>query len=973
MRKSVIACAALIVAACSGGGGSSGSFRLIEFLEAGQNNIPRNRQLSFRFSEPVAASQDFSTRLRIQNVIQDDPANFARARGFYLVNGDEVVFTPRLPQTADRSDAGFKENGSYHVFLSGGPDGLRSTSGGRVPNQQEFVFETNIYFEDIIPAQPPRSVNLVAYDRTDDSTADISRLDPRPEELAKIDNATLIANGRIIDPGAGGPPEYGTPWHFDLRVTEPIDPASVTNRQVEMHEIYSDAMNQPDNQSSAGWFGTAVSYRVAVTLETLQSIDPDTGEYDLRIRVTPQATLVDNTRYRLRISGEILGLDFRKTFSGDNGLTGDGQTEVNGTVYDEPGGLGYVTEFLVADRPAIRSSRVVSFDPLDDGIEPEFGQTNPNEAEWNTALYNPSILPGHAVGFLSAFGQGLDGDLAISGDEEISTGDIPNEPLGNPFTVIDLNPDDDYLNDTRPGGPLTYDSYEPFELQLSSLTVSSSAKLKITGVNPIVIRVTGIVTINGLLDVSGEDGVKANSTSAAGGSGGAGGFAGASSFRGDGSSCLPPSGSGCQDFDAYLNQCSNAAAIFPTATNGEGPGRGLAGGEIFAYPYDLSNTAGSSGGGGASHATQGTRGEDRMNLGQTPGTSGTCDNQYTYNQISLSSVIGVRGYPGPTYGDREIDYVNMGGSGGGAGGAHYQYYYAASASAGGGGGGGGGSLSIISAGSIFVQGGQIDVSGGSGGNGRYFNAYPSTGSTWGRSTGGGGGGAGGSLALISGAEILLTAGIVDARGGRGGARGNAGSSATCNACSAGGDGGNGFIFMMDADGEIEGYIPNRPGEYDTHPMGVLTISEFNADRFSSITAVTELFPMPAANPAYENYDEDSEGYLPIGNDDIVGVVAESQTISVVVSSAKSDSEDPLLPDLASEITPFEVAMVEYRNGAIAIKITGDLSDLNVTPGAPDREAFVRVQAKFNYTDGVQAALGPYASIDRVTIGYSFNG
>ncbi|MHC4408958.1 MAG: hypothetical protein ACYS0F_08140, partial [Planctomycetota bacterium] len=148
---------------------------------------------------------------------------------------------------------------------------------------------------------------------------------------------------------------------------------------------------------------------------------------------------------------------------------------------------------------------------------------------------------------------------------------------------------------------------------------------------------------------------------------------------------------------------------------------------------------------------------------------------------------------------------------------------------------------------------------------------------------------------------------------------------------------------------------------------------FNADRFSSITAITELFPMTAANPAYQDYDKDTAGYLPQGNDDIEGLVAEGQTISVVVSSAKSNAADPLLPDLLSEITPFEVALLEYKNGGTAVKITGDLSALNLTPGAPDREAFVRVQAKFNYTDSVQAALGPYAAIDRVNIAYTFNG
>ena len=50
----------------------------------------------------------------------------------------------------------------------------------------------------------------------------------------------------------------------------------------------------------------------------------------------------------------------------------------------------------------------------------------------------------------------------------------------------------------------------------------------------------------------------------------------------------------------------------------------------------------------------------------------------------------------------------------------------------------------------------------------------------------------------------------------------------------------------------------------------------------------------------------------------------------------------------------------------------DMSKLNLDPNNPDREAFVRVQAAFNYDIGVQAALGPFAAIDEVTIRYRFN-
>ncbi|MHC4939215.1 MAG: hypothetical protein ACYTHK_09630 [Planctomycetota bacterium] len=964
---------ALLAVACGGGGSGSGDggFRLIEFLEAGQNNIPRNRQVAFRFSATVREDQDFSTRLRIQNVIQTDPSNFARAQGFYLVNGEEVIFTPALPNRPDRTDAGFKDDGTYHVFISGGGDGLQSSSGDRVPTQQEFIFETNQFFEDIVPAEPPRSLGLVAIDSTDGSVTDLSRLDPRPLELAKIDNNTLLANGRVIEPGAGGAPQYDDPWFLELRVSEPIDPSTVDSTTVRMFEVYSNAMTQAPDSAAPGHFGDPVDFSVPVSVETIQSVD-ENGNYDIRIRVTPAQTLVDNTRYRIVISGEVLGIDFRKTFAGDNGLTGDGQTLVEGSVYDEPGGLGYVTEFLVRDRPAITADRTLLYDPLTDGIEPESGQTTLDpENGSNTALYDPAQRPGSAVGFLSAFGNGADGPLAVSTQQIIDTGDTLNEPLGKPFTVTDLNPDDDYLADTRPGGPVTYDSAEPFELQLDSLTVSSTATLRFEGVNAVTLRVTGIVQITGILDVAGRDGGDGGKAFSNGGDAGAGGFNGADAGGGYSGRCFHNQGSGtCSDFDDYLSACASADAAFPAARNGEGPGRGLAGGDGWTYyARDNKSDYGTSGGGGASHATAGTAGEDRINLGQAPGTSGRCGPSNW--PTKLAGVIGVRSMPGPVYGDREVIDVNLGGSGGGAGGANFSYQPGTNFS-GGAGGGGGGSVTIIGASDIIIQGGRVDASGGNGGKGAIRNAYTFSGSTnWDKVTGGGGGGAGGTIALIAGGNLDLSGATIDASGGAGGERGNVGTAASCNACSAGGDGGKGFIFLMDADGEVDGFIPNRAGEYDNDPRGVLTISEFNADRFSSITAVTELFPMTAANPAYRDFNETSSGDL--DGDDIKGLVSPDQRIRVLVSSAKSNPDDPRLPDLLSELNPYEVAVIEYVNGGTAVKVTGKMSDLNVTPGAPDREAFVRVQAKFEYLRSVEAALGPFAAIDEVKISYDFNG
>ena len=829
----------------------------------------------------------------------------------------------------------------------------------------------------MIPAEPPRALQLVAVDPTGaNPDTDLSRIDPRPFEQAQLTTAEVLAAGNVIDPGAGGAPDYATPWFFELRISETIDPSTVNGTNVQLYEVRENVFSTPPSTPNPGNpSGTAVLFRVSANVATYQSIDPATGDYDIRIRVTPLQTLVDNTRYRLTFSGKILGIDFRKTFSGDNGLTGDGQTLLPDGIYEEPGGLGYVTEFLVYDRPSINASRSLLYDPFLDGIQPEEGQTANTESDINSALYNPTSEPGTAVGFLSAFGKGADGTLAASGGgvTPLDTGDTVNEPLGNPFTVNDLNPNDDYLTNTLPGGPLEYDSVQPFELELESITVSSSATLRITGVNPVLFRVTGLVQITGIVDLAGKAGGDGGSAGGRpGGAPGPGGFAGADAGGGYGGYNYHNGGSGtCVNFSVYINSVSQAKALFPGAKNGYGPGRGLAGGDGWVYyAQDNKNTYATSGGGGGSHASQGGVGEDRLNSGIAVGSAGRCGPSNW--PVRLSGVVGVRGQPGPVYGDRLVEFNNMGGSGGGSGGAHFMYYPAKNFN-GGAGGGGGGSMTIVAAGAILVQGGQIDASGGAGGKGAVVNAYPSGNNySWDKVSGGGGGGGGGTIALISGDVIDLSAAIISAMGGAGGPRATTNTTQTSTKDNKGGDGGKGFIFLMDADGEIDGFLPQGPEtgagkelEYDSDSRGVITISPFDASRFSSITAITELFPVTAAKPAYVQYNAAT---------DIVGFVANpDQRIRVRVSAAESNPENPTTADPATEIPDFEIAILQFGASGTAVVVTGDMENLNATPGTPDRRAFVRVRAAFEYDEGVEAALGPFAHIDEVKISYAFNG
>ena len=203
-----------------------------------------------------------------------------------------------------------------------------------------------------------------------------------------------------------------------------------------------------------------------------------------------------------------------------------------GAPINEVGGRGYEAEFLVFDRAVIPSAKNLTFDPLVDGVLP--GTTDPTRI--NTSLYNPATDPGKTVGFLAAFGTGKDGVLAVplNNTTILDTGDMPNAPLGQPFTVTDLSPNDEF-NKNVPSGPITWDSVEPTEFEFTALTIPNNSTLQIIGVNPILMRVRGLVEITGTLNIAGGDGRQTGGkASNPGGTAGSGGFAGGSTSRGRG-------------------------------------------------------------------------------------------------------------------------------------------------------------------------------------------------------------------------------------------------------------------------------------------------------------------------------------------------------------------------------------------------------------------------------------------------------
>ncbi|MCZ6571932.1 MAG: hypothetical protein O7C98_02065, partial [Planctomycetota bacterium] len=642
----------------------------------------------------------------------------------------------------------------------------------------------------------------------------------------------------------------------------------------------------------------------------------------------------------------------------------------------EVGGRGYEAEFLVFDRAVIPSAKNLTFDPLIDGVLP--GTTDLTRI--NTSLYNPSSNPGKTVGAL-AFGTGKDGPLSVplNGLKVLDTGDMPNALLGKPFTVTDLNPTNQW-NKNVPPGPLTYDSTVPTEFDFTTVTVPNNATLEIIGVNPVLILSVGLVQITGTITARGQNGTQGPSGGTAGGGTNLGGAGGPGGFRGgtgkDGIVSRNPGTGQCSEFQGFLDANTSAKNGFPFTQPGEGPGRGMAGGEMYSIYYSQHGTFGAppTGGGGGSHGGVGEAGEDRHNATGATGTSGpACTSSCTTApgcqgrfSVKNSGVIGIRGQPGALYGDREIADVIAGGSGGGAGGTRHHYTGATFGGAvgGGSGGGGGGSIAIY-AGDSICFGGKLDVRGGDGGGGTF-----NTRNNWHLPNGSGGGGSGGNIALISATGIEVTGGsdALDTTGGAGGARPN--PPGTCTGCNAGGDGGMGIIFLMDPDGVVDGLAPgigfqNGPQiEYSTVAFGLLTISEFvSGGRFAPTVMYTELFSVGAANPTFTNM---SPG-------DFVAESFAGQDLVFFVSGTRVDPDDPLLPDFAVEIAEFRIATIENNLGTPVTTINTPLGMLNGSDGTPERDEFMRARIDFLYDDPVQSAVGPLMTCDRIRFPFELNG
>jgi hypothetical protein len=176
---------------------------------------------------------------------------------------------------------------------------------------------------------------------------------------------------------------------------------------------------------------------------------------------------------------------------------------------------------------------------------------------------------------------------------------------------------------------------------------------------------------------------------------------------------------------------------------------------------------------------------------------------------------------------------------------------------------------------------------------------------------------------------------------------------------------------MDADGIVTGFNPGspnlgEPGNYDAYEFGVLTIRPFDPNRFGGADAVTELFSVGVPDPTF----------TPISPGDIIGNANPGQSIDVLVSSTGPDPAAPTQPDLVNELPLFKIATIFFDSGATVVEIVdtggapGDVIEgLNI-PGV--RSSYARVVALFVYPSPEEAALGPFLTIDEVTLSFTFN-
>ena len=845
----VLAAAAMVLPAC-GGGSATGAGRglaLLNFTNSGVDNTVLNARLEFQFSENVDPASISNATIQIR----EGPSFGSAIEGAFVVNGNTVIFEPRLAGLCDQSDSGLKPSTKYRVQCIGFPEefSIRNLAGQSLESTQTFEFGTRA---DTDPA------------KYDDQIPGVGPMVTSTTPTEGADAVSVASGNRIV-----------------LDISENLDPCSVSDQTVlfYMYETGGVGIKAPATAPNPNLSGfSADGTDTGDTTDQLPNDPYSWGAVGSTTLAQPQKLLADIVLSQNFASTQI-------TITPQSGKFPE-----NALIVVE------LTAGIVDYGQQLMTPFTLSFTTQNlDGVDSSYYVLNEGETPWNvglsTADINTARAPGLVQGYMLFAGDGDNG-----GDQ--LTPQVPRTPTDcnarvNAGTKDNFDPTGDVLLDTGASTNCTNetDGSTAVVWEFASMRIRNGFTVRVIGKNPAIFLVQGDVIIEngGTLKARGasssDDGRGGNGgnyqgsngqglTDIQGGKGVAGGGNGAISEEADQDPRYGDDGNagfGSDDYNPTMPRIS------PSNSNpSDAPlGAGFAG-QPSANPASSSPWDGSSaGGGGGGHAE--------------PGVDGDTNDTGTNFKLQLAK----RSFGGEAYeasansGDKL--QTPEAGSGGGSGGFQNARTFSNSTSyvaTGGGGGAGGGFIDITSSGNIEIYG-TLDVAGGRGGNGAGWSTYN-------RSAGGGGGSGGAARLLTPNDIVLASTAIVTAAGGAGGQ--GVAPSTNPSGLNNGGAGGNGRIVMETNNGIVTGL--GAASVIPTEGATGFYRGAFDATRFQGgglePQALSDVFALGPFNPVFQ---------VPVPGDFTVGVPTGSSTgtgmTAMLIEAQGFQMKPDATPDLGS--------------------------------------------------------------------------
>jgi len=155
-----------LAAGCGGGGGGTSGKKaanqlvLIDVSVAGFDGVALNEMNKFEFSEIL----DPDTVRPDTINIREGPNYGKQVPGFFRVDGNEVLFYPRLPTLPDLSDSGMQPGKNYRITLPAVPSvaTVRSFANDRLKKEKVETFSTaiagskDLFVDNFLDPLPPR-------------------------------------------------------------------------------------------------------------------------------------------------------------------------------------------------------------------------------------------------------------------------------------------------------------------------------------------------------------------------------------------------------------------------------------------------------------------------------------------------------------------------------------------------------------------------------------------------------------------------------------------------------------------------------------------------------------------------------------------------------------------------------------------------------------------------------------------------